>query len=157
MSIIYCDGACNSQTNSYGWGSVVDEKGKDILEDNISSINDMFTKVENLPIGKRRIIVAKFNDVNSQNNNGAELLAIIAALRIAIKKSYKIIKCDSDLIVKWWSRGHISKKNKNIDKLKEAFIKECGKLREIFETKGGQIIKISGDDNLADLGYHICK
>jgi ribonuclease HI len=158
MTSIYSDGACNSCTDGSGWGSVVDEQGKDLLglEENVTAISDMVTRDQVLPIGKRRIIITKFDDLVSQQNNSAELFAMVAALRIALKNpKIKTIKCDSDLICKWWSIGHVAlatRRKMNKDKL--AMILTCGKLRAEFEKAGGTILKISGDANLADLGYH---
>jgi len=157
MAQIFCDGACNSHTGNEAWGSVTNSIGEDLLvEENKSVYVDMVTRIEKLPVGTRRIIVAKFDDVNTQQNNGAELLAMVAALRLAIKNpKINIINCDSELITKWWGRGHVSANaKKNMDKRKLAIIIECGKLRKIFEDIGGQIIKISGDVNYADLGWH---
>ncbi|PCI26773.1 MAG: hypothetical protein COB67_09820 [SAR324 cluster bacterium] len=103
-------------------------------------------------------------NTNDQLINEAELIALISALKIAIRFDIKIIKSDSDLVVKYWSSkewpsSSKSKKTKTRllnecpDKL-EAII-ECQKLKELFISQhGGQIIKISGDDNLADFGYH---
>lgn len=100
--------------------------------------------------------VAKFNDVTYQNNNGAELMAMLMALRAAKKdKEIKEIRSDSQLIVEWWSTGHINKKTLHkMDKKKKKLIEECVELRKLFEERGGKIVKIDGDDNLADFGYH---
>jgi ribonuclease H-related protein len=77
-------------------------------------------------------------------------------LRIARKDTnVKTIKCDSDLLVKYWARGHISvAKRKTIDPSKLVLINECAMLLKEFESRGGKLLKISGDDNLADLGFH---
>lgn len=162
-NIVYTDGAYNPTTHPYGWGSVVNSNGKDLLEiaHKINIIPDIHTEIKNLPkgitpAGPRRVIVEKFNDVATQQHNGTELLSMIIALKLA--KKYPIIKeirSDSDLIVKWWSIGHISKGKVNtIDPRKKDFIIQCGKLRTAFEKQGGKIVKISGDNNLADMGWH---
>jgi ribonuclease HI len=155
---IYCDGACNSHTKIEGWGSVINSEGKDILnlENTIDCLSGIKNRIEKLPVGSRRVLIANFDDVTTQNNNGAELLALLAALRIAIKHPIiKVINCDSELLVKWWSLGHVKKKTSNsMDKAKFNYIKECENLRKIFESRGGQIIKISGNENIADLGWH---
>ena len=68
----------------------------------------------------------------------------------------KIAYSDSSLMVDWWSKGHVNKKTlKTMDKLKYQYILECTSLRSDFEKRGGQVLKIAGKDNLADLGYHI--
>lgn len=165
LSIIYTDGGCNKETSKYGeaWGSVVDMNGSDLLESykeilecKVNRNFDLPYRTQKLKNDTRTIIVAKFEDVKTQNNNGAELMALLAGLRIAKEdKMVKVIRCDSDLLVKWWSNGIISKQNMlKIDKRKLLLIMECTHLRQIFEDRGGTIQKISGDDNLADLGYH---
>ena len=153
---IYVDGGCNSLTGKDAWGSVVDCFGKDLISKNTDLLNDM--KLKNVQINScdRSIIVCNFNDVSSQQNNGAELLSLIAGLRIAIKcDNIKRINSDSELIIKYWSVGHVNKKTKErMDPNKLKYINECAILRKTFETNGGQIIKISGKNNLADLGKH---
>ena len=57
---------------------------------------------------------------------------------------------DSELILKWWSRGHI-----NVDDERTLLLaREVISLRSAYEGRGGKILKISGDDNPADLGFH---
>ena len=41
-----------------------------------------------------------------------------------------------------------------MDLQKKKYIEECVSLRKEFEKRGGQIIKISGNINKADLGFH---
>lgn len=86
-------------------------------------------------------------------NNFGELLACYTALKIALKKEKTLIYGDSSLVLDYWSQGKYNKKNlKNLDTIK--LIGEVKKLREEFEKKGGKILKISGDYNPADLGFH---
>jgi DNA polymerase elongation subunit (family B)/ribonuclease HI len=154
---IYCDGCCNSKTRNQGWGTVVDDRGRDLLmpAENAYAYEGMDSNIENLPMGTTRIIVANFNDVTKQNNNGAELLALVAALRIALEqRNIKIINSDSALIVDYWSKNMVNKETRNkMDPEKLIMIEECARLREIWEKTGGRIVKISGDDNLADPGF----
>lgn len=157
---IYVDGGMNKKTGDEAWASVVDGDGNDLISQCRDLLDDMKIKSVDLPVGKRDIIVAKFADVKSQQNNGAELLAMLAGLKIAIScadKSSKIKICgDSDLIIKYWSKNWVTAKTRaKMSDEKQSAIKECAELREIFETKyGGSICKIDGGDNLADLGYH---
>lgn len=152
---LYCDGGFNSFTTPYAWGSVVDEKENDVITPN----EDM--KIENKQLlgtkknKFRNVIISKFDDVKSQQNNGAELLAFIYALRLAlVDKKYKKIHCDSDLIIKWWSVTGISKSNTKCSEEKKKYVQECMRLRKEFELNGGKVIKIKGKDNIADLGLH---
>jgi ribonuclease HI len=157
--IIYCDGACNKNTNNEGWGSVVDDENKDLLSLNKKLLGDMKLEDKNLPKENRTIISCKFEDVKQQQNNGAELLSFVASLRIGIKNfqdsDINIIYTDSDLLYKWWSLGKINKKTlESMDSNKKLYLEECYRLRKEYEQRGGKIEKIKGDDNKADLGWH---
>lgn len=150
---IYCDGGHNKHTDDEAWGSVVDETERDLVYEYKELLSDMSLKKVKLPKGERWIIVSKFNDVSSQQNNGAELLAMVASLRIALYKNdvFDKIYSDSELIVKWWSKNLNENKKKTMDKRKVQYIEEMINSRKKFT---GDIVKISGDANLADLGYH---
>lgn len=162
--IVWVDGGCSDLTAPEGWGSVVDNRGRDILcrKDVLPIIKDLKHRVEVLPKGSvslggsRTVLISNFADVKIQQNNGAELLAMVAALRLArVFPTIKVIKCDSNLVCLWWSKGQVSKgAKKNIDKEKLALIEECGVLRENFEARGGKIVKVNGSENKADLGMH---
>ncbi len=156
MTIIFCDGCCNKTTNGEGWSSIVNEKGECLITKyNDIDTSDLIIKIANLPVGTRSIIICKFNDVVSQQNNGAELLALYLSLKVALKYNFKIINCDSELLVKYWSKGITTKKTKlKMDTTKLDYINKVVELRKEFEKGGGKVVKISGDDNLADLGFH---
>jgi ribonuclease HI len=81
---------------------------------------------------------------------------MLFGLRIALKdKTVSTIYSDSQLIVDYWSQGKINSKTKSkMDYNKLKIINEVAELRRRFEYEGGHIIKISGDSNPADLGYH---
>jgi ribonuclease HI len=161
---LWVDGGCNSQTKPDAWGSVVDDNGMDVLcrEEVSCMIDDLKSRIESVPNGKvsiggfRKVLISSFTDVSYQQNNGAELLAMVAALRIAKKyPEIKEIRCDSQLLVNWWSKGHVSlATKKKMDNSKLLLIVECGNLRKVFEENGGVITKIKGSDNKADLGFH---
>lgn len=155
---LYSDGGTNKTTGDEGWGSVVQQDGRDMISSYTHLLSDMKTREVILPrgIGKRTIVVSKFNDVASQQTNGAELLALVVALRIASKlSSVKCIKCDSMVVISWATKGPLksTKKKMDIDKLR--YIEEAIKLKNEFEKRGGILQKISGDDNLADNGWHV--
>jgi ribonuclease HI len=159
-NILYSDGAHNKETGTEAWGSVVDSNKKDILSKHKDLFKDMQLKeIKALikPID-RIACISCFNDVKQQQNNGAELLALVCALRIATSTEeleFVEIRLDSDVVFKWWSIGNIGKKTKKtMDPKKIAYIEECTQLRKKFEEKGGKLTKIDGKDNLADLGYH---
>jgi ribonuclease HI len=157
MASLYTDGGHSAQSGKEAWGSVVDAEGNDLIKSNIDILDDLTIRKESVSRGPRYIIIAKFDDVSTQQNNGAELLAFYAGLKISMKHGFKTILCDSQLIVDYWGKGHVNKdKVKTMDKTKYAFIVECGKLRKIFEGNGCVVRKIPGDDNLADLFGH-CK
>lgn len=165
--VLYCDGGMNKHTKGYAWASVVDQNSVDKIGEYSSNeiLSDFETLNVKLPKGYRYIIPVKFgkkgqNDESidlKQENNSAELISMLIALRIAtkIENNINIIYSDSSLLVDYWSKNKVSKKTKesmNPKKLK--YIQEVSKLRTLFETNNGSIIKIAGKDNLADLGYH---
>lgn len=154
-SIVYVDGGQNSMTKDEAWGRVTDSFGNDILSNYLHLFPDLDIKNANLPVGLSSVIISKFNDVASQQNNGAELLAFLAALRISsVDPSISIICSDSKLLVSYWSvRLKDSTRNK-MDPRKARCIDDVIQLRRLFETRGGKIVKVSGDNNPADLGFH---
>lgn len=105
-----------------------------------------------------------FKQADGFTNNFAELYGLYLALCFAgnrisqgnafsdpvEKERFYHIYGDSELVIRWWSTGHV-----NINDEKTVFLsKEVMKLRLIYENNGGRIIKISGDINPADLGFH---
>ena len=154
-STIYCDGAFNKNTKGEGWGSVVNIRGEDLLCYYPEFYEDMKYKNEILPIGRRVVLVSKFSDVSIQQNNGAELIALLVALRIAVnREGVTLIKCDSQLLTDYWSKYLKDDKIAKMDPRKVKSIDELIKYRKLFEDKDGKIEKIRGGDNLADLGWH---
>lgn len=157
---IFVDGGYNRHTAPNAYGSVTNHKGFDLIEGNKHLLRDLEIVRVELPVGVRELIVCNFGGV-SQQNNGAELMAMVAGLRIAlhyISNHYKIknIASDSQLIVEYWSKGRY--KRDGLDSNKIFYIEELKRLREIFESYGGVIQKISADSgNPADLGYHVNK
>lgn len=156
--ILYVDGGQNNLTGYDAWASVVDDQGNDMIAKYSNLLQDMQLKDVNLGVaGNRRVIVVKFNDVKKNQNNGAELLALVAGLRIATQlPSVKQIASDSQTIVDYWSKGHISEYSATkIDPNKKKYIEECANLRKGFENQSDRrVIKIDGDKNPADLGFH---
>lgn len=148
-SIIYCDGGQNRMTGVYAYGSVVDGYGNDLIGNYSELLSDMNLEEVVLPVGKRTIIKTFFNDVAEKQNNGAELLSMIAALRISINTGkYNTLYSDSQTVISWSEYGT---KITNFSREKLNYINELVSLRRRFR---GNIIKISGNDNLADLGFH---
>ncbi len=153
-NILYVDGGQNRQTGNDAWGSVVTSNGQDIIPIYGHLLTDMKLIDVVLPVGARKVIVANFSGT-TQQNNGAELLALIAGLRIALTTSnIKTIYSDSDLCVKYWSKSLGTSQRSSFDPRKVSYIDELIHLRREFEKIGGSIVKIRGEDNLADLGYH---
>jgi len=151
---LYVDGACNKETGPEGWGSVVDAQGRDLLPFYSSLFSDLSLKEIDCPKGKRWIVKSSFNDVATQQHNGAELLALIAGLRIALSNNQvKEIRSDSAVAL-FWSVKLKKKSAQKMDPLKVHYIQELMKLSQSFKARGGVLTKISGDHNLADLGWH---
>ena len=85
-------------------------------------------------------------------NNFAELYAFYLALMSEPDDpaSFLPIYGDSELILNKWSQGRIHVP----DERTQLMAHQVMLLRQEFEYYGGQIMKISGDENPADLGFH---
>ncbi len=119
--------------------SVTDEVGKSLL-------HHVLAKNEINQFKKHAVA-----DPGATNNYG-ELLALKYALEIALRKGIKKIFGDSKLIIDYWSRFRI--KRKEVSPETVALADEVSVVREQFEDHGGSIERISGDWNPADLGFH---
>lgn len=117
--------------------SVTNENGKDLLD-----------KI------KPKIKLNKFGKYPAPKatNNYGELLGCKYALQISLKENNIRIFGDSQLVINYWSKGFINKKE--MDKKTIALSEETSKLRKKFEEGGGTIEFISGNHNPADLGFH---
>mgnify|MGYP001568952194 FL=1 len=118
--------------------SVTDERGKDLLH-------------RILP--KRQINrFGKYNVPSDATNNYGELLALLYALKIAKKTKVKKIFGDSQLVIKFWSRGIM--KQKALPPKTVRLIREVAKARAAFGSIGGSVTYVPGGANPADLGFH---
>lgn len=117
--------------------SVTNEEGDNFL-------NEAPLKVKINEFGK--------HPVSGVTNNYGELLACKYALQIATKQGIKKIFSDSRLVLDYWSRGFIKKKELPRRTVKLA--EEVTELRKNFENSGGEMGFIEGDYNPADLGFH---
>lgn len=96
----------------------------------------------------------------SFTNNYGELMACEQALKLAMKYMNKKIHPelsrrifgDSKLVVEYWSKGFI--KRSDLPKATVKLADRVAKLRKEFEAVGGEVGRVSGDDNPADLGFH---
>ncbi|MGB7957484.1 MAG: ribonuclease H family protein [Minisyncoccia bacterium] len=118
--------------------SVTDENGRNLL-------HKALPKKELNRFGKHLL------DDEATNNYG-ELLALRYALVIAKKEKAKKIFGDSKLVIEYWSRHRA--KRKELPRETVHLLDEVAELREKFEAAGGVVLRISGDDNPADLGFH---
>ena len=119
--------------------NVTDEHGKSLLHEALS------------PAAINRFGVHRIKSKSATNNFG-ELLAMRHALEIAMKRGAKKIFGDSKLVIEYWSQWRI--KRSELPEKTVALANEVAALRELFEAGGGEIIRISGDVNPADLGFH---
>jgi ribonuclease HI len=85
-------------------------------------------------------------------NNYGELLACKYALTIAMKKGVKKVFGDSKLVIDFWSLGFAKKSELSVET--QALVEEVSGLRDAFEDNGGELKRVSGDENPADLGFH---
>lgn len=115
---------------------VTDEKGKNLLPKSRINTNHETHKPEGPDL----------------TNNYGELLAAKFALELALKKKEKSVFGDSQLILKFWSKGYIKKEKVAEDTVRLS--EEVTELRKKFEKTGGKMEFISGDHNPADLGFH---
>lgn len=119
--------------------SVTDEGGKNLLHKALS-------KSELNKFGKHVL------DSDSATNNYGELLALRYALEIAKKIKVKKVFGDSKLVIEYWSKWRM--KRKELPEETVELADEVAKIREEFESAGGSVERISGDHNPADLGFH---
>ncbi len=119
--------------------SVTDEAGKNLL-------HKVFKKGNLNKFGKHLI------ESPSATNNYGELLALRYALEIAKKTQAKKIFGDSRLVIDYWSQWKM--KRKELPEETVELATKVAKMRERFEKKGGEIERISGGENPADLGFH---
>ena len=119
--------------------SVTDEQGNNLLEKAIA-------KKELNRFGKHLL------DDPAATNNYGELLALRYALTIAKKTKKKKVFGDSRLVIDYWSKWRI--KRKELPPETVALAAEVAKLREAFEKAGGAVARIAGAHNPADLGFH---
>jgi ribonuclease H-related protein len=118
--------------------SVTDENGKDLLQKAIP-------KKELNKFGKHLL-------EKDATNNFGELLALKYALAIAKKMRVKKIFGDSRLVIDYWSKWRI--KRKELPEETVTLAEEVAKMRETFEKAGGSVERIPGGHNPADLGFH---
>ena len=79
-------------------------------------------------------------------------MALKYALKYAMKEEEKSIFGYSKLVIDYWSKRQIKKKDVAVKTVKLAM--EVSSLREEFEESGGVVSRIPGGDNPADLGFH---
>lgn len=118
--------------------SVTDERGKNLLHTALPK--------EKINVHGKHLLP------RAMTNNYGELLACYYALEIAMLTKQKRVFGDSQLILKYWSKGFI--KHKELPPITVALADSVKDLRKKFEAKGGEVSYISGDHNPADLGFH---
>lgn len=118
--------------------SVTDERGDNLLHEIVS--HDEINRH-----GKQLL------DATATNNYG-ELLACRYALLLALDKKILHIFGDSKLVIDYWSK-RIAKRNE-LPAETVRLIDATAKLRKQFERIGGEILRVDGADNPADLGFH---
>src|SRR3989344_72583 len=117
--------------------SVTDERGKNLLHKVLPKAElNRFLKHE---IGEEA------------TNNYGELLACKYAIEIAMKGGMKKVFGDSSLIIDFWTKWRVKK---DVEEETFELARETAALLKKFEEQSGEIVRISGDDNPADLGFH---
>ena len=145
----------DSNSNTYPMGIYFDSgtgrgKGVEVRVVNEEGVSILNKLIDQSLINEHDNYYVK--DFDGISNNYGELLGLYIALKIALKEDVKNIFGDSKLVIDYWSKGFYNRK-----KLKETtikLVKNVVKLRNDFEDKGGQVLFIPGDNNIADLGFH---
>ena len=153
-SYLYVDAGQNRDTGNCSFASVVDHNGDDLVYHNLDLFNDLFLNQIQVSNKDRIIAVVRFDDGIKQQNNAGELIALVMGLRIALKNGIKIVYSDSELMVSYWSKSLKPKTRSEMHPDKLLYVEELMRLRIEYLNTGGEILKISGDLNLADLGRH---
>jgi ribonuclease HI len=91
---------------------------------------------------------------SGSTNNRGELAACFLAMKIARKLRIKKVCGDSALVLDYWSRGHVTAEKRAADFDLYRLAQRCAAERLAFEKGGGQLIKVPGGLNPADLGFH---
>jgi viroplasmin and RNaseH domain-containing protein len=123
--------------------SVTDERGVNLLHKAVP-------KSELNKYGKH--VVRTGDGTSEATNNYGELLALRYALEIAGAIGIKKVFGDSKLVIDYWSQWKM--KRKELPEETVALAEEVSSAREAFEANGGEVARISGDNNPADLGFH---
>jgi len=89
-----------------------------------------------------------------KTNNFGELLACLCALKTATKTGSNKVCGDSELVLKYWSKGHVAEKTRASDPELLSLALKTAEERSRFEAKGGRLIHVPGSLNPADLGFH---
>jgi ribonuclease HI len=119
--------------------NVTDAQGKSLLHKTMP------------PRAVSRFGTHRLKDKEATNNFG-ELLALRQALELAMRGDIKKIFGDSRLVIDYWSKWRMKRKDLPAATVKLA--EEVSALRELYEAGGGKVVRISGDVNPADLGFH---
>ena len=89
----------------------------------------------------------------NRTNNFGELQGLNLAIQVAQRLGHKKVFGDSKLVIDFWSRGMIRKETAQDADLKR-LVDETTRLRRQFEAEGGEVLRVSGSVNPADLGFH---
>ena len=101
-----------------------------------------------------------FRQKEGFTNNFAELYGLFLALKKALdglnafsgeerRRCYSIFG-DSELVIRWWSSGHVNV----TDERTQLLSRKVMLLKAAYEHLGGRVVRISGNENPADLGFH---
>ena len=127
---------------------VTNNKKESILSEITSSNFQKFLKDNNWFINEYGNIQLD----NNKTNNFGELLGLILAIKCATKLKITKIFGDSNLVIKYWSKGAYHQDKLPAETVK--FINFSIEERKKYEKNQGIIEHISGDFNPADLGFH---
>jgi ribonuclease H-related protein len=90
----------------------------------------------------------------SRTNNFGELLGCLLAIRAAEVLGSRHVYGDSQLVLDYWSRGHVTADKRRSDPELARLANETAAARRRFEAAGGSLGHVPGGLNPADLGFH---
>ncbi len=162
---LFVDGSFRMGKQTHAYATVVDGKGRDMIAHFRMTTPHLFHNIdlhdERCPRGLRTVARVRSPKVVQQNNY-AELMAMMLALRMAHAKrgAVRSISTDSSLVHDYWSRGRVNAMLRadwaTSDPAKLACLDEVVRLRRALEHGEPKCVfrKIPGKSNPADLGYH---
>ena len=145
---IYTDGHCKPSTGDVaGYARITDQDGN-CLTTKFKDPTLNYTTIKT-PLGVLNAV--KVEGDLKQQINYAEITALLIGIAAAINLGVYVVYTDS-VTANAWSSGRIGVKITDPEKLR--IVNECIRYRSYFEQNKGKIVKIEGEFNISDFGFH---